>query len=326
MLDGGVKLTWMPPCTCTALMPVGAPGGVASTSNGSLRPPVSASPLVRLALSSAPICAVSTVAPVTVQVFVPAAIVHVVVPPSAPGPTRPSAIAVLALTGAGVSPTSRLSTTTLNAVPTATELPLLTLVMASRAAGPTTRTLDGNGRVPIVPSPSSPSLFSPQHSTPTLVTIAQVWFCPAAIAVTPLVRPVTSTGVRRCVVVPSPSCPLVLRPQHLTPPAVVSAQVCERPAVTAAMPLVRPVTTTGASRCETVPSPSCPFRFSPQHFTAPPATAHVCLSPAATLVAPLVRPETSTGVSLCVCVPSPTCPLVFNPQHLTPPPLVSAHV
>ncbi len=143
VFDGGVKLTWMPPCTCTALMPVGAPGGVASTSNGSLRPPVSASPLVRLALSSAPICAVLTVAPATVQVFVPAAIVHVVVPPSAPGPTRPSAIAVLALTGAGVSPTSRLSTTTLNAVPTATELPLLTLVMASRAAGPTTRTLDG---------------------------------------------------------------------------------------------------------------------------------------------------------------------------------------
>ena len=58
VLAGAVKLTWMPPCTCTAVTPVGAPGGVASTSNGLLRPPVSASPLVRLALRSAPTCAV----------------------------------------------------------------------------------------------------------------------------------------------------------------------------------------------------------------------------------------------------------------------------
>ena len=63
---------------------------------------------------------------------------------------------------------------TLKPVPTVTVLPPLTLVIASCAAGPTTSTLAGNGRVPIVPSPSSPSLFSPQHLTPTLVTSAHV--------------------------------------------------------------------------------------------------------------------------------------------------------
>ena len=38
-------------------------------------------------------------------------------------------------------------------------------------------------------------------------------------------NPTTSTGVWRSVVVPSPNCPDVLRPQHLTPPPLSSAQV-----------------------------------------------------------------------------------------------------
>ena len=58
--------------------------------------------------------------------------------------------------------------------------------------------------------------LSPQHLTPPALVSAQVWWSPAAIAVTPLVRPVTATGAWRSVVVPSPSWPLPLLPQHLT--------------------------------------------------------------------------------------------------------------
>src|SRR5262245_51662555 len=95
---------------------------------------------------------------------------------------------------------------------------------------------------------------------PPVVVNAQVWLPPGAdaTATTPLVRPLTSTGVSRSVVVPSPSCPRLLLPQHLTPPALVSAQLYPPPAVTAATPLVRPVTSTGVSRSIVVPSPIPP--------------------------------------------------------------------
>jgi hypothetical protein len=46
---------------------------------------------------------------------------------------------------------------------------------------------------------------------------------PAAME-TALAMPVTATGVVRWVVVPSPSCPLALRPQHLTVPPWMRAQ------------------------------------------------------------------------------------------------------
>ena len=45
------------------------------------------------------------------------------------------------------------------------------------------------------------------------------------IATTPLASPLTATGVVLLVVLPLPSWPLVLLPQHHTPPPVVSAQV-----------------------------------------------------------------------------------------------------
>src|SRR5262245_32860750 len=56
-----------------------------------------------------------------------------------------------------------------------------------------------------VPSPSWPRRLSPQHfAAPELVT-AQASSEPAEIALTPVPRPATSTGVRCRVVVPSPS-------------------------------------------------------------------------------------------------------------------------
>ena len=66
---------------------------------------------------------------------------------------------------------------------------------------------------------------------------AQVWTPPAETSATPLVSPVTSTGVARFVVVPSPSWARKLSPQHLRPPAGVTAHVWSRPAEMAATPL-----------------------------------------------------------------------------------------
>src|SRR5450830_575015 len=102
----------------------------------------------------------------------------------------------------------------------------------------------GVRRVVVVPSPSCPLVLEPQHFTPPPLVSAQVWLVPAATAVTPLDRPLTATGARRCVVVPSPSCPKLLLPQHHTPPPLVSAQVWEPPAATAVTPLNRPITPT----------------------------------------------------------------------------------
>lgn len=77
----------------------------------------------------------------------------------------------------------------------------------------------------VVPSPSWPVLLLPQHLTAPVFVTAHVRAYPNATLTTPVDNPTTSTGVSRLVVVPSPSCPRLLDPQHLTPPAVVSAHV-----------------------------------------------------------------------------------------------------
>jgi hypothetical protein len=78
---------------------------------------------------------------------------------------------------------------------------------------------------------------------------AQVEDPAAAMAVTPLVRPLTSTGVGLGsgwnALVATPSWPLLSSPQHLTPPATVRAQVWLSPIAMAATPLVKPVTSSG---------------------------------------------------------------------------------
>ena len=71
----------------------------------------------------------------------------------------------------------------------------------------------------VVPFPSCPKTLWPQHLTAPPLVSAQLWRLPAAIALTPLCSPETSTGVELSVVVPSPSCPAALSPQHLTAPA-----------------------------------------------------------------------------------------------------------
>jgi hypothetical protein len=76
------------------------------------------------------------------------------------------------------------------------------------------------------------------------------------MAVTPLVNPVTSTGVLEFVTESFPSWPLVFPPQHLTPPSDVSAHECELPDETADTPLVNPETSTGVLRFFNESSPS----------------------------------------------------------------------
>jgi hypothetical protein len=154
--------------------------------------------------------------------------------------------------------------------------------------------------------PSWPQEFDPQHWTPPAVVRAQVCAPPGAMVDTLLLRPVTSTGVARTSVVPSPSWPKLFLPQHWTPPAVVRAQVCQLPAAMAVTPLVRPVTSAGMARASVVPSPSWLKKLSPQHLTAPPVKAQVWKAPAAMAVTPLLRPVTSTGALLSSFVPFPS--------------------
>ncbi len=101
---------------------------------------------------------------------------------------------------------------------------------------------------------------------------AHVWETPAVRLMTPEVSDGTSTGVELFTIVPLPSCPKELLPQHFTPPALVNAQVWAPPKAKARTPLVSPVTSAGDELAGAlVPLPSCPALFCPQHFT-PPAT------------------------------------------------------
>jgi hypothetical protein len=59
----------------------------------------------------------------------------------------------------------------------------------------------------VVPLPSWPRLFLPQHVMPPPASSAHVWKPPAEICSTPLERPLTLTGRLLDVVVPSPSWP-----------------------------------------------------------------------------------------------------------------------
>jgi hypothetical protein len=93
--------------------------------------------------------------------------------------------------------------------------------------------------------PSSPSLLSPQHSTPPPPVTAQAKLVPADTAVTPLVSPETCTGTELFVVELFPSSPPPLEPQHSTPPPALRAQAKSFPADTAVTPLVSPETGTG---------------------------------------------------------------------------------
>jgi len=70
----------------------------------------------------------------------------------------------------------------------------------------------------------------------------------AAIAAAAGFNVCAAADKRYSLVVLSPNWPYWLYPQHLTPPAVVSAQLCSQPAAIAATSLVRSDTSTGVVR------------------------------------------------------------------------------
>jgi hypothetical protein len=74
-------------------------------------------------------------------------------------------------------------------------------------------------------SPSSPEELSPQHITLPALVSAHAWNSPAEMAVTPEDRPETATGLLLIVGLLIPSTPYTSLPQHITPPALVSAHV-----------------------------------------------------------------------------------------------------
>lgn len=130
----------------------------------------------------------------------------------------------------------------------------------------------------VVPSPSRPAPFWPQHLTPPAAVSAHACEKPVAIAVTGPPRPRTSTGVALATVVPSPSTPDGFCPQQTAAPVAVTAHACSPPAAIAVIPASRPEIPTGDSARA---SPK-----NPQHSTRPVAVnAHVLCSPAASAVA-----------------------------------------
>ena len=78
----------------------------------------------------------------------------------------------------------------------------------------------------------------------------------------------TVTGVEALVVVPLPSSPLVLLPQHFTVLLARSAHVWS-PWLVIAVALARPVTATGLDVFVVVALPSCPEVLLPHHLALP---------------------------------------------------------
>ena len=132
-----------------------------------------------------------------------------------------------------------------------------------------------------------------------------MWLPPAAIAVTPL-RPVTSCGVLAFPsVLPVPSSPSQLEPQHFTPPLLINTQVWFAPAAIDTTPLLSPVTLCGVYALVVPPFPKWPFPLYPQHFAPPPlVTTHVCSKPAA-IATTLLSPVTFCGALAYVIPPFP---------------------
>src|SRR5262245_8894649 len=128
--------------------------------------------------------------------------------------------------------------------------------------------------------------------------------------------------------VPFPSWPLLLLPQHLAIPVESSSQACLSPAVTA-IAFVIPVTATALGELLGDPElPSWPTSFFPQQAGAPvPRRAQVNSDPAATPPALTVpeMPETES-VPEGETVPLPCSPISFLPQQRMVPPTCRAHV
>ncbi len=115
-----------------------------------------------------------------------------------------------------------------------------------------------------VPSPSWPTVLSPQHRSVPSVSSTQTWPPPVWRSTAPA-TPGTGVGVAsmRSMVSGSPRPPRWFQPQQCTPPTVVRAQVCRLPSSMAATLESR--TWVGWLRFTWVPSPTRPSSLLPQH-------------------------------------------------------------
>src|SRR5205807_2509007 len=93
----------------------------------------------------------------------------------------------------------------------------------------------------VVPFPSWPQSFVPEHFTVPSARRKQLWCHQPAVTPTASVMPLTCTEVGARLVVPSPSCPDAFAPQQRTVPSARTAQVCSHPALMATAPVI-PVT------------------------------------------------------------------------------------
>ena len=120
-------------------------------------------------------------------------------------------------------------------------------------------TSTGELRFVVVPSPSWPHALYPQHFKLLPVTVAHVdRELLASIEMTPLLSPATLTGTLLLLLVPSPSSPSLLRPQHFAAPVVSTAHVCSQPAAIEATFALNELTLVGTERYEFDASPNCP--------------------------------------------------------------------
>src|SRR5947208_298343 len=111
---------------------------------------------------------------------------------------------------------------------------------------------------------------APQHSGVPSACSAQVCERPAAIRATfesAALPIITCTGLERSVVVPSPSWPETLRPQHHNVPSVLRAQKLEWFCPSRSTDDSPPTTWTGVEESLVLPLPSWPQALWPQHQT-----------------------------------------------------------
>ena len=86
--------------------------------------------------------------------------------------------------------------------------------------------------------------------------------------------PPTKTGTWRSIVVPSPTWPSALLPQHFTDASAITAQECDSPTprlttfVASESPVI-PDTRTGVELSVVESLPNCPEKFEPQQRTVP---------------------------------------------------------
>lgn len=170
----------------------------------------------------------------------------------------------------------------------------------------------------VVPFPSRPEPFRPQHRAEPFASAAHECSPPAEIATT-WESDETVTGVKECVaLLPFPSRPLRLSPQHRAVPFASTAHEWEEPAEIATT-VVSPETVTGVAESVFVPLPRRPEPFLPQQRADPFAnTAHEWVLPAEIATA-LVSPGTVTGVNEGAEGAMPSSPYALPPQQRTVP-------